>query len=65
MIHSLLIEKEVDDSLRRLAVDIIDLYQIHWPDPNEDIEEAWETMAELKKKKKVRYIGVSNFSVKQ
>lgn len=59
------IEKEIDDSLRRLDVDVIDLYQIHWPNPNQDIEEAWETMAELKEKQKVRYIGVSNFSVKQ
>jgi aryl-alcohol dehydrogenase-like predicted oxidoreductase len=59
------IEKEIDDSLRRLAVDIIDLYQIHWPNPDEEIEEAWETMAELVQKQKVRYIGVSNFSVKQ
>ncbi|MCG8607931.1 aldo/keto reductase, partial [bacterium] len=59
------IEKEVDDSLRRLAVDVIDLYQIHWPVPEEDIEEAWTTLAELKEKGKVRYIGVSNFSVEQ
>jgi aryl-alcohol dehydrogenase-like predicted oxidoreductase len=59
------IEKEIDDSLRRLDVDIIDLYQIHWPNPDKDIKEAWETMAELKQKQKVRYIGVSNFSVQQ
>ena len=59
------INKEIDNSLRRLDVDIIDLYQIHWPNPDKDIEEAWETMAELKLKQKVRYIGLSNFSVKQ
>jgi len=59
------IEKEIDDSLRRLAVDVIDLYQIHWPNPNEEIEEAWETMADLIRKQKVRYLGVSNFSLEQ
>jgi aryl-alcohol dehydrogenase-like predicted oxidoreductase len=48
-----------------LDIDIIDLYQIHWPNPNQEIEEAWETLAELKEKQKVRYIGVSNFSVEQ
>jgi aryl-alcohol dehydrogenase-like predicted oxidoreductase len=57
------IEKEINDSLRRLDIDIIDLYQIHWPNPNQEIEEAWETLAELKEKQKVRYIGISNFSV--
>ena len=59
------IEKEINDSLRRLDIDIIDLYQIHWPNPNQEIEEAWETLAELKEKQKVRYIGISNFSVEQ
>jgi aryl-alcohol dehydrogenase-like predicted oxidoreductase len=43
----------------------MDLYQIHWPDPDADIEEAWETMAALKQEGKVRHIGVSNFSVAQ
>ncbi len=57
--------REVEDSLRRLKVDVIDLYQIHWPEPDEDIEEGWSTMAELKEQGKVRYIGVSNFSVAQ
>lgn len=57
--------KEIDESLRRLKVDVIDLYQIHWPNPDDHIEEAWETLAELKEKGKVRYIGVSNFSVSQ
>ena len=47
---------------RRLGVDVIDLYQIHWPQPEEDIEEGWETLAKLKDEGKVRAIGVSNFS---
>ncbi len=59
------IRREVEDSLRRLQVDVIDLYQIHWPVPDEDIEEGWRTMAELKQAGKVRYIGVSNFDVSQ
>ncbi len=59
------IRQEVEDSLRRLQVDAIDLYQIHWPVPDEDIEEGWRTMAALKQEGKVRYIGVSNFSVDQ
>jgi aryl-alcohol dehydrogenase-like predicted oxidoreductase len=61
------IRREVEDSLRRLAVDVIDLYQIHWP-PNPDspeLEEGWTTLAELKRQGKVRWIGVSNFDVKQ
>ena len=61
------IHREVEDSLRRLAVDVIDLYQIHWP-PNPDsieLEEGWSTVAELKRQGKVRWIGVSNFDVKQ
>jgi aryl-alcohol dehydrogenase-like predicted oxidoreductase len=57
--------REVDDSLRRLKVDVIDLYQIHWPEPDEDIEEGWTAMAELKQQGKVRHIGVSNFNVSQ
>ncbi|MHB8302404.1 MAG: aldo/keto reductase [Acidobacteriaceae bacterium] len=56
---------EVEASLRRLRVDAIDLYQIHWPNPDADIEEGWQTLAELKQEGKVRYIGVSNFSVAQ
>ncbi|GCE06231.1 aldo/keto reductase [Dictyobacter aurantiacus] len=59
------IREEVEDSLRRLQVDVIDLYQIHWPNPDEDIEEGWTTMAELKAEGKVRHIGVSNFNVNQ
>ena len=59
------IRRECEDSLRRLKVDAIDLYQIHWPDPDDDVEEAWETLARLKEDGKVRWIGVSNFSVAQ
>ncbi|HSW51074.1 MAG TPA: aldo/keto reductase, partial [Bryobacteraceae bacterium] len=59
------IRREVEDSLRRLKVDVIDLYQIHWPQPEEDIEEGWTAMAELKQEGKVRWIGVSNFSKAQ
>ena len=59
------VRKECEDSLRRLNVDVIDLYQIHWPDPDDDIEEGWTTMAQLQKEGKVRWIGVSNFNVEQ
>jgi len=59
------IRREVEQSLRRLKIDVIDLYQIHWPVPDEDIEEAWGVVAELVKAGKVRYGGVSNFSAAQ
>jgi aryl-alcohol dehydrogenase-like predicted oxidoreductase len=59
------IRRECEASLRRLRVETIDLYQIHWPDPDEDIEEGWATLAALKKEGKVRHIGVSNFNVAQ
>jgi aryl-alcohol dehydrogenase-like predicted oxidoreductase len=59
------IREEVEGSLRRLGVDAIDLYQIHWPVPDAEIEEGWTTMAELQHEGKVRHIGVSNFSVAQ
>jgi len=59
------IRQEAEDSLRRLQVDVIDLYQIHWPNPDADIEEGWTTMAELKAEGKVRHIGVSNFNADQ
>ncbi|MGA2255836.1 MAG: aldo/keto reductase [Thermoguttaceae bacterium] len=59
------IRRECEASLRRLRVDSIDLYQIHWPDPDDDIEEGWATMAELREEGKVRNIGVSNFDVAQ
>jgi aryl-alcohol dehydrogenase-like predicted oxidoreductase len=59
------LRRECENSLRRLNVDVIDLYQIHWPEPDEDVEEAWETLARLKEEGKVRWIGVSNFNVEQ
>ena len=59
------IRQECEDSLRRLGVEAIDLYQIHWPPEGEDALEAWETMAALKKEGKVRYIGLSNFPVQE
>jgi aryl-alcohol dehydrogenase-like predicted oxidoreductase len=59
------IRQECEASLRRLKLDVIDLYQIHWPLPDEEIEEGWNTMAELQKEGKVRWIGVSNFNVSQ
>src|SRR5262245_35821459 len=59
------IRRECEASLRRLRVETIDLYQIHWPDPDEDIEEGWATLAALKQEGKVRHIGVSNFNVRQ
>jgi aryl-alcohol dehydrogenase-like predicted oxidoreductase len=57
------IRKEVEDSLRRLQTEHIDLYQIHWPDPNTPAEDSWMTMAELLREGKVRNIGVCNYSV--
>jgi aryl-alcohol dehydrogenase-like predicted oxidoreductase len=59
------IRNELEASLRRLDVDAIDLYQIHWPQPDEDIEEGWRTLVDLQKEGKVRHIGVSNFNVEQ
>lgn len=65
MIKADSIRKECEDSLRRLQTDTIDLYQIHWPNPDEDIEEAWTEMARLQQEGKTRWIGVSNFSADQ
>jgi aryl-alcohol dehydrogenase-like predicted oxidoreductase len=59
------IRGECEGSLRRLQTDIIDLYQIHWPELDEDIEEGWTELTRLQQAGKVRYIGVSNFSVSQ
>ena len=59
------IRHECENSLRRLQMETIDLYQIHWPEPDEDIEEGWATLAELQKEGKVRWIGVSNFNASQ
>ena len=57
--------REAEDSLRRLQTDVIDLYQVHWPDPNTPIAEVAEAMAELHRAGKIRAIGVSNFSPAQ
>jgi aryl-alcohol dehydrogenase-like predicted oxidoreductase len=57
--------RECEASLRRLRVDAIDLYQVHWPLPDEDIEEGWAALYKLKEAGKVRNIGVSNFDVGQ
>ncbi len=59
------IQRECEASLKRLGVDYIDLYQIHWPNPDPDIEEGWSKLTDLKKQGKVRAIGVSNFNVEQ
>jgi aryl-alcohol dehydrogenase-like predicted oxidoreductase len=57
--------REIEASLTRLRVDAIDVYQVHWPDPDEDVEEGWSTFAEIKERGLVRHIGVSNFDVAQ
>ena len=59
------ITEEVEGSLRRLQVEVIDLYQIHWPEPDENVEEAWQTLLDLKTQGKIRWAGVSNYSVSQ
>ena len=59
------IRDECHTSLERLGVESIDLYQMHWPDPDEDVEQAWEEMAKLAEEQKVRFLGVSNFNVEQ
>ena len=59
------IRRELEGSLARLGSTPIDLYQIHWPIPDEEIEEGWATLAELKEQGLVRHIGVSNFDVAQ
>jgi aryl-alcohol dehydrogenase-like predicted oxidoreductase len=57
--------EELEGSLRRLGVDTIDLYQIHWPNPETEIEEGWEALARFKEQGKIRWIGVSNFNADQ
>lgn len=59
------VRRECEASLRRLQADSIDLYQIHWPEPDEQIEEGWGELARLKQEGKVRWIGVSNFNASQ
>jgi aryl-alcohol dehydrogenase-like predicted oxidoreductase len=57
--------EELEGSLKRLGVETIDLYQIHWPNPEDELEEGWETLTRFRAEGKVRWIGVSNFSVEQ
>ena len=59
------VRDECHASLERLGVETIDLYQMHWPDPDEDMEEGWEEMTRLHEEGKARYLGVSNFTVEQ
>jgi aryl-alcohol dehydrogenase-like predicted oxidoreductase len=59
------IRRECEASLKRLRVDVIELYQIHWPEPDEDIEEGWKAVQRLKAEGKIRWAGVSNFDGKQ
>jgi len=59
------VRTECHNSLKRLNVEVIDLYQMHWPDPEEDVDEAWEEMLKLADEGKVRYLGVCNFNVGQ
>ena len=59
------IHQEIEDSLKRLRTDVIDIYQVHWPDPNVPIEETAAAMADLQRAGKIRAIGVSNFSPAQ
>lgn len=59
------VRAECEASLKRLGVEVIDLYQIHWPHDEEHLEEAWSTIADMVKEGKLRYAGVSNFSVEQ
>lgn len=59
------LQEELESSLRRLGRDTIDLYQIHWPNPETEIEEGWEALARFQQQGKIRWIGVSNFNVDQ
>ncbi|HLH10923.1 MAG TPA: aldo/keto reductase [Methylovirgula sp.] len=59
------IQKEIEDSLRRLGTDVIDIYQVHWPDPNTPIAETAEVLGALYKAGKIRAIGVSNYDPEQ
>ena len=59
------LRRECEGSLERLGIDALDLYQIHWPIPDEEVEEGWAALAEVKDEGLVRHIGVSNFSVEQ
>ena len=67
-VHSLRrdsLRREIEGSLERLKLDAVDLYQLHWPIPEEEIEEGWSAVAEIKDEGLARHIGVSNFGVEQ
>jgi aryl-alcohol dehydrogenase-like predicted oxidoreductase len=64
-LQAISLRRELEASLRRLATDVIDFYQVHWPNPDPDIEEGWSTLAQFQAEGKVRHIGVSNFHVAQ
>lgn len=57
--------EELEASLRRLGLETIDLYQVHWPNPEAEIDEGWEALERFRKQGKIRWIGVSNFNVEQ
>ncbi len=57
------IRTELENSLKRLGTDYVDLYQFHWPDPSTNVEDSWNEMIKLKEEGKARYVGVSNFDV--
>jgi aryl-alcohol dehydrogenase-like predicted oxidoreductase len=59
------IRSEIEASLKALQIEVIDLYQIHWPMPDEDIEEGWQTISDLIKEGKIKYGGVCNFNIEQ
>jgi aryl-alcohol dehydrogenase-like predicted oxidoreductase len=59
------VAEELEGSLRRLGVETIDLYQVHWPNPEGEIEEGWAALEKLRREGKIRWIGVSNFNVEQ
>lgn len=59
------VRAECEASLKRLGVEVIDLYQVHWPHDEEHLAEGWSTIADLVKEGKIRYAGVSNFTIDQ
>jgi aryl-alcohol dehydrogenase-like predicted oxidoreductase len=59
------IKQEVEASLKRLGLDVIDLYQIHWPEPDSELEPAWQAISNVVKEGKIRYAGVCNCSIEQ
>ena len=59
------VRREIEASLKRLDIECIDLYQVHWPYPEENIEEVWTAMANIVKQGQAKYIGVSNYNIAQ